>query len=93
MSIKHFARKVSGQGRILYSHPDQMGVVPVGLPEGIDFKQPSLYKAKELRRVYDSLDKFQFIFTNDEVQATTSSVDVNSDQQEPVVMDNSSATG
>ena len=62
---------MSGQGRVLYSHPEQMSVVPVGLPDGIEFKQPSLYKSNKLRRVYDSLDKFKFVSADsDSIEAT-----------------------
>ncbi len=62
---------MSGQSRILYSHPEQIRVVPVGLPDGIEFKQPSLYKSNELRRVHDSLDKFKFISVDSDPEATT----------------------
>ncbi len=48
-----------------------MSVVPVGLPNGIEFKQPSLYKLNELTRVYDSLDKFKFVSVDSEsIEAT-----------------------
>ena len=38
-----------------------MLAVAIGLPQGIAFKQPSLYKLPELRHVYETLDKIQFI--------------------------------
>ena len=50
-----------------------MLAVAVGLPQGIAFKQPSLYKHSELRRVYETLDKIQFI-PLDTTSASTSVV-------------------
>lgn len=52
---------VCGEGRIPYSHPEKMKAVAVGLPAGIVFKQPSLYKQPELRQIHQNLDKFDFI--------------------------------
>ena len=52
---------VCGEGRIPYSHPKKLKAVAVGLPVGIHFKQPSLYKQPELRQVHQTLDKFTFL--------------------------------
>ena len=54
-----------GQGRIPYSNPGKMKAVAVGLPAGLSFKQPSLYKQPELRQIHQHLDKFQFLPLHD----------------------------
>ncbi len=38
-----------------------MKATPIGMPPGLEFKQPSLYKADELRLIHNSLDKFNFL--------------------------------
>ncbi len=66
---------VTGQGRVLYYHPEQMNVVLVSLPDGIEFKQPSLYKSNELRCVHHSLDKFKFVsLDSDSIETTPLSI-------------------
>ena len=53
--------EVCGVGRIPYSQPHNMKAVAIGMPSGVDFKQPSLYKADQLRLVYNGLSTFHFL--------------------------------
>ena len=63
--IMHRTVDVCGVGRIPYSQaqPQKMKATAVGWPAGVhvDFKQPAMYKAEELRFVYNSLSSFRFI--------------------------------
>ena len=63
--------------RIPYSHLERIQCSVIGLPEGIQFKQPSLYKAHELKQVYKCLEKVKFIPlpASEEIDSTTIIVD------------------
>ncbi len=50
-----------GDGRIPYSNSDKMRCVAVGLPPGVSFQQPALYKLSELSLVHSNLESFSFL--------------------------------
>lgn len=52
---------MSGSSRIPYLHLEAMQYAVVGLPDGVQFKQPAMYSRPELRRVYNCLDKIEFL--------------------------------
>ena len=77
--IVHRTGDVCGVGRIPYSQPQKMKAIAVGSPAGVDFKQPAMYKAEELRLVYNGLSSFRFIrlctgSTDSEIGPTESEV-------------------
>ena len=67
--------KASGARRIPYSSLIDMKCAVEGMPSGIDFKQPALYKSNELRTIYNRLDTIQFVprrlATEDDTTSTT----------------------
>ena len=67
---------VCGEGRIPYSKLDKMKAVIVGLPAGVSFKQPSLYKQSELRLIHQQLEKIQFVPISDPEPEASESVEI-----------------
>ena len=52
---------ITGKGHIPYSNLLDLGCTITGLPNGIEFKQLSLYTNKELKMIHNNLDNMKFI--------------------------------
>jgi len=73
--LLYFTEQLTGKRRIPYSDMSAFNCTVVGLPQGIEFKQPASYSYSELKRIHDAIGSIRMIRSTSSNDASEAQAD------------------